>query len=75
MVAPKVEDQIFEIELRNHKDEAITVSVEKRMYGFWEIVQSTHEYRQKDANTLTFEVPVNADETVVVSFEARFTSR
>ncbi len=74
-ITPKVEDQVFEIELRNHKTEAVTVEVEKKMYGFWEITDSSHEYRKKDANTLTFSVPVNADETVVVSFTARFTSR
>ncbi|MEW5994087.1 MAG: DUF4139 domain-containing protein [Candidatus Zixiibacteriota bacterium] len=72
-VSPKVEERTYEIELRNRKSESVTVKVEKKLYGFWEIVESSHTYTKKDATTLVFEVPVEADEKVVVRFRVRFT--
>jgi hypothetical protein len=74
-ISTKVEDQEFQIELRNHKDEAVTVNVEKMLYGFWDITESSQEYTKKDANTVLFEVPVEADGTSTVSFTVRFTQR
>jgi hypothetical protein len=53
----------------------VTVVVEKTLYGFWEVLSSNFDYRKKDARTLTFEVPVEADATVVVAFTVRFTMR
>ena len=74
-VSKKVEDREFEIELRNHKKEDVTIRIEKQLWGFWEITQSSHEYKKKDAGTVTFDVPVKADSTATVRFTVRFTSR
>lgn len=74
-VSPKVEDREMEIELRNRKDTTVTIEVSKKLYGFWEILQSTHEYTKKDANTVEFKVPVNANQTVVVKYKVRYTYR
>lgn len=74
-VSKKVEDREYRIELRNRKAEPVTIKVEKQLWGFWEITQSTHEYKRKDANTLTFEVPVKAADTSVVKYTVRLTSR
>ena len=74
-ISKKVEDREFEIELRNHKKEDVTIKVEKPLWGFWEITQSTHEYTKKDAGTVTFEVPVKADSTATVRFTVRLTTR
>ena len=74
-ISSKVEEHCFEIELRNHKTEPVTIEVEKQLYGFWEITQADREYRQKDANTVVFDVNVPAGETVILSLTVRFTSR
>jgi len=74
-VSSLVEDQVFEVELRNHKPEAVTIEVEKMLYGFWEVTQSSLEFRKKDAQTIVFDVPVPADGSVTLSFAVRFTSR
>jgi len=74
-VTQKVEDRRWEIEVRNHKSEDITVTVEKRLWGFWEILESSHKYTQKDANNIQFELPVKAGETSVIKLAARFTNR
>jgi len=74
-ISSKVEEQTFEIELRNHKEQDITIKVEKRLYGFWEVLESNFEYKQKDANTLVFEIPVKADATETLKYKLRFTYR
>jgi hypothetical protein len=74
-ISSKVEEREMEIELRNRKEDPVTIQVEKKIWGFWEIIESTHEYKQKDANTVIFEVPVPAGETATVTYRVRFTSR
>jgi len=74
-ISKKVEDREFEIELRNRKTEDVTIKIEKLLWGFWEITQSSHEYKKKDASTITFEVPVKAESTATVKFTVRITMR
>jgi len=74
-ISPKVEDRKYEIELRNRKDSDITVRVEKRFYGYWEIMESSLAFKTKDANTVEFDVPVKAGQTVVLDCVVRFTTR
>ena len=74
-ISDRVEDRQFKIELRNRKKEDVTISVEKKLWGFWEVTTSSHPSTKKDANTLRFEVPVKAESTVTVDFTVRFTNR
>jgi hypothetical protein len=74
-ISKKVEEREFEIELRNHKTQDVIVKVEKRLWGFWEVISASQEYNKKDVSTLEFEVPVAADSTAKVKFTVRFTSR
>ncbi|UCD95533.1 MAG: DUF4139 domain-containing protein [Candidatus Zixiibacteriota bacterium] len=73
-VSDKVEERIFEIELRNHKDEDVTIIVEKKLYGDWSIPHSNYDFIKKDANTIEFRVPVKANDKAVINFTFR-TSR
>ena len=74
-VTQYIEDRDMEIELRNRKETPITVEVSKKLYGFWEILESNFEYKKKDANTIEFKIPVNANQTVVVKYKVRYTYR
>ncbi len=74
-ISSKVEEQDYELEIRNHKKDSIKVKVEKRLYGFWEVVSANFSYKQKDASTLVFEIPVKADGTEVLKYKIRFTYR
>ena len=73
-ISPQVEERQYEIELRNHKKEDVTIEVEKRLYGDWEITQNSHTFNKKDANTIIFEVPVKSNAKAVIKFTVR-TSR
>jgi len=74
-VTQNIEDREMEIELRNRKETAVTVEVSKKLYGFWEILESNFEYKKKDANTIEFKIPVNANQMVVVKYKVRYTYR
>jgi hypothetical protein len=74
-ISQQVEERTYEIELRNRKEQDVTIEVQKKLYGFWEVIDSSFPYARKDAYTLKFEIPVAAGETVVVKFKVRFTLR
>jgi hypothetical protein len=54
------EEQV-EIKLRNHKDEDVVIKVIEGMSRYWEIRGSNYEYKQEDASTVEFQIPVTAD--------------
>jgi len=52
----------YEIVLRNHKQEAVTVLVPHHIgYANWKVLASSLDYRKKDALTIEFAVPVKPD--------------
>jgi hypothetical protein len=72
-ISDRVEERDFEIELRNHKDEDVTIIVEKKLYGDWSIPLSNYDFTKKDANTVEFKVPVKANDKAVINFTFRTT--
>ncbi len=58
----------FEIKIRNHKEEAVTVTVREPMSGDWKVLTSTHPAQRKDAATLEFSVPVARDAEAVLRY-------
>ncbi|MFN8543884.1 MAG: DUF4139 domain-containing protein [Candidatus Binatia bacterium] len=61
----------FEVRLRNHKREPVTVTLREPIGGEWKVVESTHPAVKVDARTLGFEVPVSADGEVAVRYRAQ----
>jgi hypothetical protein len=58
----------YEIRLRNHKKEAVQVTVIEHFWGDWKIDPATHPFVKKDANTAEFKVPVPVDGESVLTF-------
>jgi len=75
LISKQVEEREWAIELRNRKNEDVTITVEKSLWGFWEVMSANLPYEQKDANTLVFQVPVEANTTATISLKVRFTNR
>jgi len=63
----------IQIEVRNRKDEPVTVIVQEDLYGFWEIVQTSVPYEKKSATQIEYTVPVPANATETVTYTVRFT--
>lgn len=72
MIAPNIYRDTYEITLRNHKKEPVTVKVVEHQWGDWSVIQSSQKYEKKDAFTLWFDVPVNKDGESKVSYTSEY---
>jgi hypothetical protein len=64
----------FEIKLRNHKEEAVTVHVREHLYRWvnWKITAASHEYEKLEAQTIEFPVRLKPDEEAVITYTVRY---
>ena len=61
----------FEVRIRNHKDQPVTVSVREPVGGEWKMVESTFPAVKIDAGTIGFEVPVPKDGEAVLRYRVQ----
>jgi hypothetical protein len=60
--------ETFEIEIRNRKEAAETVTVLERLWGEWKVTKNNMNYKKLDSQTLEFIVPLKANETKKITF-------
>ncbi|MEW6096626.1 MAG: DUF4139 domain-containing protein [bacterium] len=70
-ITPQIREDIYEIEIRNHKEEDIEVLVVEPQYGDWKVIKTTHDYKIKDAHTLEFKVKVRKNEKEIIQYTVR----
>lgn len=70
-ITDRMNEQEIKIELRNHKDENITVKVVERFGPYWEIEKTSIEFEKEDASTAIFRVPVAADSDTTLTYTVR----
>jgi hypothetical protein len=67
--------QLFEIEweikLRNHKKEDITVGVIEPLFGNWQVISNSHPHTKVDANTIRFDVRVPKDGETKITYRIK----
>ena len=61
----------WEILVKNHKEEDITVGLIEPMPGSWTVVSSSQPYTKKDAFTIRFDVPVPKNGEAIVTYRIR----
>ena len=71
-IADHLYEVAFEISLRNHKDEPVTVSVIEPMLRDWEILNSSYSYEKIEAHAVQFDIPVAKDGETKLRYRARF---
>ena len=72
-LSDKIFESDWEITLRNHKTEDITVTVIEPLAGFsdWEILSSSFPYEKLDAFRVKFNVPVAKDGETKLTYKVR----
>src|SRR5262249_35570339 len=67
-------DESFEIKVRNHKREPVTVRVVERLYRWhtWEITKKSQDFTKKDAQTIEFNATVEPDKEAVVTYTVHY---
>jgi hypothetical protein len=73
VVSDWVNDFDYEAVIRNHKSEAVTVSLVHHPYawGQWSVRRCDHDHERDDNNTLRFEVEVPADGETTLTYTVR----
>jgi hypothetical protein len=70
-ITRRVFEYAYEIRIRNHKEEAITVVVNEPIGGDWEMVSSSFPAEKTAAFAARFNVPVAKDGEAVLSYRVR----
>ena len=60
------------ITISNYKETTEDVVIVERIYGDWEITESSHPYTKQDANTIEFKVEVPAEDDVEVTYTSLY---
>jgi hypothetical protein len=71
----RISNDVFEVEyqitLRNHKDNPVTVEVREPIGGDWEVLNSNFKWAKLDAGSLGFQIPVDKDGTSALTYRVR----
>jgi hypothetical protein len=68
-----VYESSYEIELKNAKKEAITVTIRETMPGNWQVLQESSNHAQINAATAQWQVPVPSEGSSKLSYKVRIT--
>ena len=70
-IVSTVSETAWEIVLRNHKTESVSVRVTEPVPGDWEVLSASHKYEKFDAHTLRFDVTVPKKGETKIIYRAR----
>ena len=70
-IAQNLYEVEWEISLRNHKKEAITVEVNEPMPGDWEVLRESHPHEKIQAFTAQWKIPVPKEGETKLSYRIR----
>ena len=67
--------ETFEIRLRNHKDEAVNITVLENLYraANWKIENANHRNEKESSNQIRFDVRVPSEGETVIHYTAHYT--
>ena len=71
-ITDRVYEQTFEVKIKNRKNDKVVVEVERYLGLNWEILNSTIEYKKKNAQSVTFQVPISSDSETVLNYKVRY---
>ncbi|HSF06072.1 MAG TPA: DUF4139 domain-containing protein [Methylomirabilota bacterium] len=61
----------WEVSLRNHKKEPVTVQVIEPVPGDWQVLHATHKADKVEAHTLRFDVPIAKEGAAKLTYRVR----
>ena len=70
-IADNLAESSWRIEIRNAKDEAVTVKVQEPMPGDWEMVQESQKHTKESARVASWNVVVPAGGTTLLDYAVR----
>ena len=71
VVSGNTYEAAYEVSLRNHKKEGVTVRVVEPIPGEWKILETSHAWEKEDSRTAVFPVTVGPDQEVKLAYRVR----
>ena len=73
-ITDRIFEEAFEIKLRNHKEEAVTVNVLEKLYRHkgWKVIDKNHDFQQRDSRTIVFPVKLAKDGEATITYRVRY---
>ncbi|MBX9685276.1 MAG: hypothetical protein K2X27_01165, partial [Candidatus Obscuribacterales bacterium] len=68
-ISSRVQRASYEISLRNHKKDDVTITCVEHASGDWTILNSSQSYTKKDSGSFEFNVKVPANSEAKVTYE------
>ncbi|MBD3165674.1 DUF4139 domain-containing protein [bacterium] len=65
-------EQSYEVELRNRKEETVTITVVERFRGDWTVLEESKAGTKLDAGRYEWQVKVPADKEVIMTYKVRW---
>lgn len=68
-------DESFQIKVRNHKKEAVTVRVLEHLYRWtnWKLIAQSNDYKKLDSRNIEFRVQLPPDSERIVTYTVHYT--
>ena len=73
-ITNRVIEKTYEVKIKNRKSENIEVEVERYLGYNWEVLESSIKYTKKNAQTITFMVPVTKNNDAVLTYKVRYSN-
>jgi hypothetical protein len=73
-ISDKVSESSYSIVLKNRKDTAVTIEVERQMGTNWDITRKSHAFRRLNAQRVAFDIQVPANSEVRLTYTVRVTN-
>ncbi len=70
-ITSRLHETEWKITLRNHKDTDVVVGIVEPLFGNWEVIDASHDYKKEDAFTIRFNVKVPKDGETTVKYRIR----
>jgi hypothetical protein len=67
-ISNRSREEDYEIRLRNHKKEAVEITVSERFWGDWKITSQSIQSVKKDSRTAEFKIPVKPDGEAMLTY-------
>jgi hypothetical protein len=73
-ITDHVYEEAFEIKIRNHKEEPVTVKVLEKLYRWsdWKVLEKSHDFEKVDSRTVIFPVTVPKDGETKITYRVRY---
>jgi len=62
----------FEIKIRNHKPEKAKIIVAEELYGYWDIIEKSDDYKKEDFQNVEFEIHVEAGQEKILTYTVEY---